>query len=61
MRLIRTPAIRKTTASKLRAWADQLEPRSTERNRPPEAPLVRLGGRWLPRDEIAGSRDPTDL
>jgi len=49
--------MRKTAASRLRAWADQLEPRVIMRIRPPSAPLVRVGGRWWPRDEVFGQRD----
>jgi hypothetical protein len=54
----RTPPLRTTAASRLRAWADRLEPpRAVVRTQPSSAPLVRLGGRWWPRQEIAGSRD----
>ena len=57
----RTPLLRTTAASRLRAWADQLEaPRTPVRLQPPAAPLVRLGGRWWAREEITGGRDATE-
>jgi hypothetical protein len=51
----RTPPLRTAAASRLRAWANRLEPpRRVDRVQPPTAPLVRLGGRWWPREEITG-------
>lgn len=51
----RTPPLRTAAASRLRAWANQLEPpRAADRVQPSTAPLVRLGGRWWPREEITG-------
>jgi hypothetical protein len=57
MRPIRNPPLRTTAASKLRSWADRLEPRRVPRGRPSAAPLVRVGGLWWQRDQIGGDRD----
>jgi hypothetical protein len=64
MALMRGPdldPIRKSAASTLRAWADQLAPRVATRPRPGAAPLVRLGGRWWPRDKLTGPRDEAEV
>ena len=50
--------MRRTAASKLRAWADQLEPLPRLVRTCSAAPLVRVGGLWLQRDELAGGDDP---
>jgi hypothetical protein len=57
MRLIRTAPARSTAASKLRAWADQLAPPARLARSTSAAPLVRFGGVWWQRDEIAGADD----
>jgi hypothetical protein len=57
MRAIRTHPVRKAVASKLRSLANQLESRPRVPRRCSAAPLVRLGGRWWQRDEIAGARE----
>jgi hypothetical protein len=58
MRRPTTPALRIIAASRLRAWADRLEPPPVPvRAQPVGAPLVRLGRRWWSRDELVGGRD----
>jgi hypothetical protein len=49
---------RKAAASRLRSLADRVDPRLVARVRPPAAPLVRIGGRWWPRDVLVGQEEP---
>ncbi len=54
----RPPMSRKAAASRLRSLADRVDPRLVARVRPPAAPLVRIGGRWWPRDVLVGQEEP---
>jgi hypothetical protein len=49
--------MRKTAAPRLRGWADQIEPLTRLTRTCSAAPLVRVGGVWWQRDEIAGATD----
>jgi hypothetical protein len=46
------PPLRRKVASRLRGFADRLDPRRSPA-RPPVAPLVRFNGRWWRREDLA--------